>query len=468
MKIHFWGGVGGVTGTKHLLETSTANVLLDCGTFQGHRRETRELNSQLPFDVSGLKAVVLTHGHLDHSGLLPLLIKKGYQGRIYGTAATRDVAEWILKDAAHIQAMDAEYMNKHKIEGAEYAEPLFTEDDVQRVLDVYTPVPYSSKASDWLEIAHGIKLKLFDAGHILGSSAAVVLVTESGMTKTLAYTGDLGRKGAPLLPDPETITENVQTLLLESTYGGRTHESLRQAVARLAELIRVAVARKAKIIMPAFALGRTQELIYVLHRLTDRGEIPRIPIYVDSPLATSLTDVCMRYPETYDEESWQDFGRRGDLPLAFRNLTFVSSTQESKKLNSLPGPWLVISASGMCEAGRILHHLLNNISDPNNLILFTGFQAKHTLGRRIVEGVKTVRIFGGHYPVRAEVHVFNEFSAHADQPELVEYARSLNGLENIFLVHGESDESEKLQSALRAANPAWFVHIPGIGEAYDL
>ncbi len=465
MKIHFHGGAGGVTGTKHLVESGARRVLLDCGTFQGHRKEARRLNSQLPFDVSKIDAVVLTHGHLDHCGLLPLLVRSGYRGKVYGTPPTKDVLEWILKDAAHIQAMDAAYMNRHRIEGAELAEPLFTEEDVQHLLHAYEPVPYARDSADWFQLLPDVRLKLFDAGHILGSAAAVLRFSDGG---TVAYSGDIGRRGAPLLPDPEPITEEADALLLESTYGGREHRSLREAVTQLAELVRSAVARKAKIIMPAFAMGRTQELLYVLHRLTDRGDIPRLPVFVDSPLATNLTEVCTRYPETYDEESWQDFGRRGDLPLTFRNLSFTLSTEESKSLNTRPGPFMVITASGMCEAGRILHHLKNQIVDPNNLILITGFQAAHTLGRRLVEGAKTIRIFGRTYPVRAQVEVLNEFSAHADASELAEYAEAVPRLKRVFLVHGESDQAVALRRRLMERKAGWSVDIPQLNETFEV
>ncbi len=467
MKITFHGGVGGVTGAKHLVEAAGRKILLDCGVFQGRRKQTRQLNSQLPFKPEEIDAVVLSHGHLDHCGSLPLLIKGGFEGRIYATAATRDVAAWILKDAAHIQQMDADYMNRHKIRGTELAEPLFDQHDVDEVMARFIEVPYVRLSGEWFQIAPGIKLKLYDAGHILGSSVMVLEFREGDKLDRLAYTGDLGRAGTPLLPDPEFIRDEVETILMESTYGNRRHNSLTEAVERLTGLVNEVHARGGKIIVPTFALGRTQELVYVLHQLTDQKKIPRLEIFVDSPLATNLTEVFTRHPETYDEESWKDFGKKGDLPLAFRNLTYTESRDESKALNSKTGSFMVLSASGMCEAGRILHHLINSIENENNLILITGFQAQHTLGRRLVEGEKMVRIFGKKYRVRAQVEVLNEFSAHADAADLKNYAEQTPGLKRVFLVHGEPTQAQALQQELLKDHSDWQVKVPDIGHSFQ-
>lgn len=468
MKITFYGGAGGVTGSKHLVEVGERRVLLDCGTFQGRRRETFRLNSSLPFDAHTLDAVVLSHGHLDHCGLLPLLIKQGYPGRIFATAATRDVTAWILRDAAHIQEMDARYMNKHRLQGAELAKPLFTHNDVDEVMARFVDVPYARVAKQWTEIIPGVRLKLYDAGHILGSSVVVLEGIKQGKPERVAYTGDIGRQGTPLILDPEYVLDDTATLLMESTYGDRLHRPVREAVERLVEIVNRVYVRKGKIIVPSFALGRTQELVYVLHQLTDQGRIPRLPMYVDSPLATNLTDVFVAHPETYDEEAWEDFGKRGDLPLAFRNLRYVTTQDESKALNSLSGPFLVISASGMCEAGRILHHLINSLGDPRNIVLITGFQAQHTLGRRLVEGFKSVKIFGQPHRVAAEVEVLNEFSAHADAEGLQGYAEHVPGLKNIFLVHGETSQAHGLQQRLLKAHPDWHVVVPTIGQSTEV
>lgn len=469
MKVTFYGGAQGVTGSKHLVEIAGKQILLDCGMFQGHRAETRELNSRLPFDPYKIDAVVLSHGHLDHCGLLPLLVKLGYQGMVFATAATRDVAEWIMKDAAHIQAQDAMYMNKHLVPGAELAEPLFNDDDVDKVCDKFQAVPYvKDHSSPWVTIAEGVRLKLYDAGHILGSSVVLLEGREDGKVKRLAFTGDLGPKGTPLLKNPQPIDGAAETVLLECTYGGRKHNPLPEAIKRLANVITGVAQRKGKVVIPAFALGRTQELIYILHELTDKGLIPRVPIYVDSPLASRLTTVFTKHPENYDAEAWDEFGSRGELPLAFRNLKFVMSQDESRALNNMPGPFVVISSSGMCEAGRILHHLINSIEDEANVILITGFQAQHTLGRDIAEGRSQVKIFGQQYTVRAQVEVFNEFSAHADQLGLQEYVEGIIGIKNIFLIHGEPTNAENFSQVLHQAHPDWKIIVPTRGQSFVL
>lgn len=468
MRVTFYGGAGGVTGSKHLVEVAGKRILLDCGQFQGHRREARTLNSLLPFDSTTLDAVVLSHGHLDHCGSLPLLVKQGYQGSIYATGATRDVVNWILQDSAHIQEMDAAYMNKHLVEGAEEAKPLYGFEDIPPVMARFVEVPYVRQSHEWFEILPGVRVKLYDAGHILGSAVIVLEAEEEGKIRRIAFTGDLGRANTPLLPDPEFIQEEVELLLSESTYGARIHQPIEKAIEELIQVVRRAVEQKSKIIVPSFALGRTQELVYVLHQLTDEGKIPRLPIYVDSPLAANLTDVFIRHPEDYDEESWKQFGFRGDLPLAFRNLEYVRTQDESKSLNTKPGPFMVISASGMCEAGRIVHHLINNLGDKKNTILITGFQAMNTLGRRLVEGAHSVRIFGQPRRVEAQVVVLNEFSAHADQIELANYAGAIPGLKRVALVHGEATQAEALSHKLKTEHPEWQVIIPQHGESLEL
>jgi metallo-beta-lactamase family protein len=470
MHITFHGGAGGVTGSKHLVEVAGKRILLDCGLFQGRRRLTRDLNSALPFDVKSIDAVVLTHGHLDHCGAIPLMVKLGYTGPIYTTAATRDVTEWILLDSAHIQVHDLAYMRKHHIEGAEFAEPLYTPEDVSQAMKQFQAVPYVSEKiykSDWLEILPNIKIKFYDAGHILGSAVITLEAQEEGKTVRLAYTGDLGRTNTPLLRDPEYIEEEVPVLLMESTYGNRLHRPIAQAAEHLAEVVKRVHARGGKIIVPSFALGRTQELVYMLHKLTDEGKIPRLPTYVDSPLASKLTEVFIKHPENYDTESWQEFGAKGELPLYYRNLTYVSSTEESKILNTQAGPFLVISASGMCEAGRILHHLKNGVEDPKNLILITGFQAEYTLGRRLVEGEKNIRIFGERYRVKAEVEVLNELSAHADAEGLQAYTEHTPGLGHLYLVHGETKQAMGLKDHLQTLHPDWVIRVPQMGDSIN-
>jgi metallo-beta-lactamase family protein len=355
--------------------------------------------------------------------------------------------------------------------GAELAKPLYKLSDISQVIKRVVAVPYARELDGWFNLAPyapGAQIKFYDAGHILGSSVVVLQAEENGRQVRLAFTGDLGRKNAPLIPDPEFIKEDVPTLLLESTYGDREHQPIREAMEKLVRIVKRASETGGKIIVPSFALGRTQEIVYVLHKLTDDGRIPRIPIYVDSPLATRISDVFMEHPEDYDEESWKEFGRRGDLPLSFRNLDYIRTQEESKALNEIKGPFMVISASGMCEAGRILHHLANNVEDPKNTILITGFQAKHTLGRRLVEGVKDIKIFGQPYVVRAQVVVLNEFSAHADTNDLQNYAEQINGLKRVFLIHGESSQTEGLKTNLLVKHPNWQITIPQRGDSFDI
>jgi len=468
MRITFHGGAGGVTGSKHLVEIGGKRILLDGGLFQGRRRATKELNSDLPFDVRTIDAVVLTHGHLDHCGALPLMVKLGYRGQIYSTASTRDVAEWILLDSAHIQVQDLAFMKKHHIEGTEFAEPLYTPDDVTAAIKQFSAVSYVSEGvhkSDWLEIVPGVKIKFYDAGHILGSAVVLLEAQEEGKTVRLAYTGDLGRTNTPLIRDPQYLDETVPLLMMESTYGNRLHRPISEATEHLVNVVKRVYARGGKIIVPSFALGRTQELVYMLHKLTDEGKVPRLLTYVDSPLASKLTKVFTSHPENYDKESWEEFGVKGELPLYYRNLTYVESTEESKVLNTKPGPFLVISASGMCEAGRILHHLKNGVENPKNLVLITGFQAEHTLGRRLVEGEKNIRIFGERHRVKAEVEVLNELSAHADAAGLQDYAEHTPGLGHLYLVHGEAQQAAGLKTHLQTLHPNWVIRVPQKGDS---
>ncbi|MBI5733821.1 MAG: MBL fold metallo-hydrolase [Candidatus Kerfeldbacteria bacterium] len=468
MKITFYGAAGGVTGSKHLVEIGKNRVLLDCGSFQGRRQITRELNSELPFDPSTITAVVLTHGHLDHCGLLPLLVKNGYKGNIFSTEATRDISQWILMDSAHIQLADQEYMLRHKIKGHELAEPLYTAEDVAATMSRFANVPYVDKNNDWFAINNNLKIKLYNAGHILGSAAVVLAGYENGQEIKLAYSGDLGRKGTPLIDDPDYIQDEISLLLMESTYGDRTHEPIDKAVEILKNVIKSTLANKGKIIVPSFALGRTQELVYLLHQISDRGGLGNMPIYVDSPLASEITEVFRKHREIYDRETWIDFEQFGEVPMSFKNLHFVSSVDESKSLNTLPGPFMIISSSGMCEAGRIVHHLINNISNAKNTILITGFQAQHTAGRRLVEGVKKIKLFGKEYGIKAQVVVLNEFSAHADEPALIDYASHIKGLKEIFLVHGEPTQASALSLALNKTLPGVKIAIPQMHETVEI
>ncbi|MFA4818466.1 MAG: MBL fold metallo-hydrolase [Patescibacteria group bacterium] len=468
MRVTFYGAAEGVTGSKHLVEIGKYKVLLDCGSFQGRRRLTRELNSKLPFAAEDLTAVILSHGHLDHCGSLPMLLKHGYQGQIFATAATRDITRWMLKDSAHIQLADLQYMRKHHIEGSELAEPLFTIDDVDSTMAKFVAVPYVDNSNQWFEIFPDLRIKLYEAGHILGSAAIVLEGQANGQRARIAFTGDLGRNDAPLLKSPAFIRDQVPVLLMESTYGNRTHEPIAQAKAMLDNVIKATLANRGKIIVPAFALGRTQELVYMLHQISDEGELANMPIYVDSPLALEITTVFKNHREIYDRESWVDFGQFGEVPLSFKNLRLVSSVEESKALNAMPGPLMIISSSGMAEAGRIIHHLINNIGNPKNTILITGFQAAQTVGRRLMDGARAIKLFGKNYSVKAQVVVLHELSAHADQPTLINYAKQIADLQKIFLVHGETSQAQALAQAIRTELPQVQVFVPSLNQTIEL
>lgn len=468
MHITFYGAAQNVTGSKHVIDTQGFKILLDCGLHQGRRAEVAPLNSELPFAAQDINAVILSHGHADHCGMLPILVREGFSGNIYATPATCDVAAYIMADSAKIQEQDANYYNDHLPPGEDPIAPLYTSDDVTAVIPHFTRTPYYWHSKQWTRISDRVRFKLYDAGHILGSSIVLLEITEDGVTKTIAFTGDLGHDHTPILRDPEVITEPVDILLSECTYGNRTHKTLEEAKESLAELIRSAVQHKSKIIVPAFSLGRTQELVYILHQLTDAHKIPRLPIYIDSPLATKLSAVFSEHTEEYDQESWHDFSRTGEVPLAFRNLEYTESIEDSKRLNTLPGPLMIISASGMCEGGRILHHLKNNIADPNAIVMFTGYQGAGTLGRKIVEGVSPVRIFGQMYPVKAQVAKFNELSAHADQQQLLSYITSLYGLQHVYLVHTETEQATTFAPLLKEQLPQTEITVPKYNDSFEI
>jgi metallo-beta-lactamase family protein len=439
MDITFYslGAAGEVTGSKHVLEIDGRSFLIDCGAFQGKRAETDRKNRNLNIAVDRIESVILTHGHYDHCGILPVLSKQGYTGNIYSTPATRDLASLIMMDSAKIQANDAAYLRKEaKKRGEKFEwEPLFNETDVVNAANQIVTVSYKRP----IFIGDGVKLEFFDAGHILGSAMAMITVKKGGEEVRVLCSGDLGRTGKPIIRDPDTRLPPADYLVLESTYGDRRHDTHDEAAEKLAAAAKRCVEKKGRIIIPAFAIERTQELVYYFHMLVDAGSIPEIPIYVDSPMAANATTIFQVHPECYDDNVHEAFIKHHKNPFGFNALHFTTSVGESKALNEHPGPLIIISADGMCEAGRIQHHLINSIGDPNTTILTVGYMARDTLGRRIRNREIDLKIHGKWFKRRAEVEEINAFSAHADYVEAGNWlARTdTSRLKKILLVHGE-------------------------------
>lgn len=463
MQLTVHGAARNVTGSKHVLEVGGRHVLLDCGLFQGRRADSERKNRRLPFDPRSIEAVLLSHAHVDHCGSLPTLVKNGFKGRILCTAATADLTEILLQDSAHVQRQDLEYLNKRRKKRREPSlQPVYTDDDVRMTIPRLARVGYDEA----VQVVPGVEAVFRDAGHILGSAIVEVRARERGVSRTIVFTGDLGRSGVPILRDPYQV-RSADVLITESTYGGRTHGPMDDVDERLAEVVRDTVRRRGKIIVPSFAVGRTQRLVYALHGLMSAGRIPRIPIFVDSPLAVRATKIFREHPECYDDEM-RELLRKGDDPLGFSRLTYVEDVKDSKKLNRMPGPAVIISASGMCEAGRVLHHLSNNIGRRRNAVMIVGYQAEHTLGRRIAAGEKQVRILGSMHSVRARVFVFDEFSAHADRDGLLAFAKGIRRPPGrTVVVHGSEEQALAL-GALLSEHDLPRVTIPIDGETIPL
>ncbi len=467
MKLQFWGAARTVTGSMHLLEVNDTKILLDCGLYQGKRKLSYERNLHFPFDPSDIDVLVLSHAHIDHSGNIPNLVRQGFKGNIYTTHATRDLCAAMLEDSARIQEQDIAFLNKkRRRKGEPPLEPLYTVQDAQATLPYFISVPY------WrpMIIAPGVKLTFYDAGHILGSAIVVLDIQEKGRKPVrLVFSGDLGRPGLAILRDPEFI-DSADYLIIESTYGNRFHETFEDATEKLREISIRAYHHRGRILVPSFAVGRTQELVYRLNRLRKDKDIPEFPIYVDSPLAVNVTEVFRLHPECYDKEI-RDFMAANDhrSPFGFHLLHYVRSVEESKELNFAPDPIMIIAASGMCEGGRILHHLKQRISDPRTTILFVGYQAENTLGRRILDGVSPVRIFGELYEVRARVEHIDGYSAHADRNELLAWVNHFDRkqLKRIFVVHGEKEGYTMMAKGLEQMGFRDVV-VPDRGDAFDL
>jgi len=460
IRLSFWGAAGQVTGSMHLLEAAGARVLLDGGLFQGHRTEARDLNANLQFDPRRIDAIILTHAHIDHNGRLPLLVARGFHGPIYTTPATRDLSAVMLLDAAHIQEKDLEFLERHGKAGPA-SEPLYTRADAVAVQDLTIGLPYRRL----LHLRKNLSAEFTDAGHILGSASLDLRLSEPAPHR-LVFSGDIGRSGLPIVRDPVPPEGPIDTLIVESTYADRVHDSVADAENRLGEVIRKVAGRGGKVLVPAFALGRAQELIYALHRLWRNKAIPEIPVYVDSPLAVDVTAVFRLHPEIFDatERLVGNGAELFDFPL----VRYVKDIADSKKLNTLTGPAVIVAASGMVESGRILHHLANHAGDHRNCILFVGFQAENTLGRRIQDGADKIRIFGQEYERRAEVVSLSGYSAHADRNELRDWVRRLGGpIRRAFVVHGEPPALDAMATILKEEGVREAV-IPKHGESFDL
>ncbi len=447
MKLKFCGAAGTTTGSQHLLEINGKRILLDCGLYQGHRQDAYEINCCFPhYDPKSIDLVILSHAHIDHSGNLPNLSAKGFTGTIFATHATRDLCQIMLRDSAKIQEGDIHWLNKHrKRQGLPEATPLYTEYDAEKCLRQFITLSYDRK----LTIADGIELTFIDAGHILGSAQVILDIhdQDDGKTKRFLFSGDVGRGNNEVLRDPVPV-DNVDFVLMESTYGGREHEQPPGLDHHFEKVLKNSLKRRGKILIPAFAVERTQQILFVLNDLFVNNKIPHLPVFVDSPLAVNATEIYRLHPDAFNEDVYEALFAK-DNPFGFEDLTLVRSVKGSKALNDLDQPAIIISASGMCEAGRILHHLRNNIEDPKTTILFVGYCAEGTLGRKIRDGAKIVNILGDTFHVRANIEIVDSFSGHADHSELIDYYNRIGGNKfKTWLVHGETENSQALSQAL--------------------
>lgn len=465
MELSFHGAAQTVTGSRHLISINGARLLLDCGLFQGRRQETYQRNLQFTFDAKLVDAVILSHSHIDHCGNLPSLVGQGFEGPIHATHATRHMTDLLLQDAAHIQESDAEFLNKRLArKGDPLIHPLYT----VRQATAASALLVSHEYDQFFEPVPGVRATFVDAGHILGSAGIVLDLEEKGRKLRLMFSGDIGRRGLPIIRDP-VLPSEADVLLMECTYGDIVHPTPEQAYLELRDVIRQTIERRGRVIIPAFAVGRTQGLIHDLHQLIEARQIPRVPVFVDSPLAIDISRVFQDHPEFFDEAARALVrANPGRDPLGFGLVTYTRTSEESKALNDRRDPMIIISASGMAESGRILHHLRHNIEEPRNTILITSWMAPHTLGRRLAEGHPSVRIFGDEFPVRAQVAVINGLSAHAGQDLLIEYARATRErVRQIFLVHGEPEPAAALKAKLAEAGLGQ-VHYPAPLERAEL
>ncbi|MEI7728520.1 MAG: MBL fold metallo-hydrolase [Verrucomicrobiota bacterium] len=464
MQVHFYGAARTTTGSMYLLEVNDQRILLECGMYQGRRDESIERNRNFPFDPSKLDAAVLSHAHIDHCGNLPNLCRKGFQGNIYSTFATRDLASIMLQDSAAVQRADAEFVSKKRAkQGLPPVEPLYTAADAEKAVRQFVAFNYDRP----MPIGDGVTVTFVDAGHILGSAQVVLDIRENGKKFRYLFSGDVGRGQDEILRDPVPV-EGVDYLQVESTYGGREHGTKPEAISKLVELVNSTLAQNGKVIIPSFSVGRTQQIVYVLHQYCLDGKIPRVPIFVDSPLSVNATEVFRLHPECFNDSTYA-FLRDVANPFGMENLTYIRELSHSMKLNDVKEPIIIISASGMAEAGRIRHHLKNNIGDPRNLVLFIGYCADHTLGAQIMKGQNPVNIFGEPYAVRARVASIDAFSGHADKNELTRYVQKLTGnIKKIAVIHGEESQSLAFAETLERLKPNAEVMVPNTGDVMKI
>jgi metallo-beta-lactamase family protein len=463
MRIQFLGATRTTTGSMFLIEVNQQQILLECGLYQGPRGESIERNRNFTFDPSKVSAAILSHAHIDHVGNFPNLCRNGFVGNIYCTFATRDLAAIMLEDSAEIQRADAEFVSKQRAKkGLPPVDPLYSAEDAARAVQQFVTFNYDRP----MPIAPGVTVTFRDAGHILGSAQVVLDVVEGSRKFRYLFSGDVGRGDDEILRDPEPV-ENVDFLQIESTYGAREHEAKTDSIAEFAKLINEAHARRGKIIIPAFSVGRTQAIVYTLNKLTLDGKIPRLPIFVDSPLSVNATEVFRLHPECFNAETYR-FLREKANPFGMESLTYIRELSQSMKLNDLTDPAIIISASGMAEAGRVRHHLKNNIGDTKNLVLFVGYCAEHTLGCQIRAGRSPVNIFGEPYEVRAQVAAIDAFSGHADRHELKRYVERITGdIKKIAVVHGEESQALAFVETLKQMKPKAEVFAPVYQQVAD-